>query len=77
MWPYASAATYYVTGFGREGAGHEFSEFLLPHWTLDDMLCLVSMTVYKIENTMDNKEKLFNDESIAMICSFSYTNLIV
>ena len=44
MWPYASAATYYVTGFGREGAGHEFSEFLLPHWTLDDLLCLVSMT---------------------------------
>ena len=50
MWPYASAqSTYYVTGFGREGAGHEFSEFLFPHWTLPDMLCLVSMTPYKIQ----------------------------
>ena len=47
--------TYYVTGFRREGAGREFPEFFLRHWTLDDTLCLVSVTVYKIQ-TMDDKK---------------------
>ena len=65
--------TCYVTGVReREVAGHEFSEFLLRHWTLDDTLSLVSMTKYKIHNSIQmlhNDNTLIATENTVYLCN--------